>query len=50
MIVVAMIFMCVEMLLATSKAMLPVRPTPKVPGPVARPPMKRAEKPVEVGV
>jgi hypothetical protein len=50
-IVVAMAFMCVEMLLATSKAMLPVRPSPKSPSPASRPPAaRREEKPVEAGV
>jgi hypothetical protein len=39
MIVLTMIFMCAEMALATSKAMLPVRPTPKssTPPPPAKP-------------
>ena len=45
MIVLTMLFMCVEMLLATSKAMLPVKLQPK---PVPQTPARTEQKPQEV--
>ena len=48
MLILAMLFMCVEMLLATSKALLPTRAVPK---PAGAPPIRRPERRrEEVGV
>ena len=46
MVVLTMLFMCVEMALATSKAMLPMKPVARSTAP--RPPVK--PQPAEVGV
>jgi hypothetical protein len=47
MIILSMLFMCLEMALATSKALLPAKPAAK---PVSRPPARAEQKPAEVAV